>query len=325
MHDVEVFLKPLQAFGTYPATENDFLFAYQLKKIAYKKYIEQTWGWDEEFQINFHNENFSTANTKIITIENKPVGTIDVREEDERIFISGLYLLPEYQSKGIGSSILVDIATRAKTKGKRLELEVLRVNVRAQELYKRLEFVMVEAEENKYIVFKDFSKKPEMEKIEIIDYQPKYNQIFATLNKAWLNKYFKVEPIDEKIFANPQEYIIDNGGYIFFAKVDNEIAGTFALIKVEETVYELSKMAVNEKFQGKGIGNKIIAFSLDEAKKLGAQKVILYSNTALQPAIHLYRKFGFQEVPLGDVDYERANIKMEIAIQYVVNNQTEKG
>jgi N-acetylglutamate synthase-like GNAT family acetyltransferase len=124
-----------------------------------------------------------------------------------------------------------------------------------------------------------------------------------------------VEPIDEQIFANPNEYIIDNDGYIFFEKLDDEIVGTFALMKVEEGVFELSKMAVDEKFQGKKLGNKMIEFSLDKAKELGAKKVILYSNTALQPAIHLYKKLDFIEVPLGSVDYKRANIKMQINIK----------
>jgi len=58
----------------------------------------------------------------------------------------------------------------------------------------------------------------------------------------------------------------------------------------------------------------MIAYSLERAKELGAHKIILYSNTALKSAIHLYRKFGFKEVPLGDVEYKRANIKMEIGI-----------
>lgn len=80
-----------------PATDSDF--AYEVKKIAYKEYIEQTWGWDEAFQMNFHKENFSIAKTKIITVENKPIGTVDIKKEDKRIFISGLYLLPGINRK----------------------------------------------------------------------------------------------------------------------------------------------------------------------------------------------------------------------------------
>ena len=153
------------------------------------------------------------------------------------------------------------------------------------------------------------------EQINIISYDPQYNHEFAALNKAWLQKYFTVEPIDERIFADPEEYIINKGGDIFFAKLANEIAGTFALIKVEEGVFELSKMAVAEEFQGRGIGNEMVNFGLVKAKELKADKVILYSNTRLEPAIHLYRKYGFREVPLGNVEYKRADIKMEIDIK----------
>ena len=139
-----------------PATLYDYDFAFELKKIAYKEYIEQTWGWDEAFQMNFHKESFSTANTKIIVVENKPIGTVDVKEEAERIFLSGLYLLPKYQNKGIGSSILADIEKMSQVTGKRIELEVLKVNVRAQELYKRLGFRMMEGDETKFMMVKKF-------------------------------------------------------------------------------------------------------------------------------------------------------------------------
>ena len=89
---------------------------------------------------------------------------------------------------------------------------------------------------------------------------------------------------------------------------------TFALLKVSDTVFELSKMAVNEKFFGKNIGNAMMEFCLQETKRLQLHKVILYSNTLLGPAIHLYRKYGFTEVPDFKSEYKRANIKMEIDI-----------
>jgi N-acetylglutamate synthase-like GNAT family acetyltransferase len=150
--------------------------------------------------------------------------------------------------------------------------------------------------------------------VEIIEYRDELLQHFKDLNVAWLEKYFYVEPIDEEMLSNPKAYIIDKGGYIFFATVNGNVAGTFALIKQADGSYELSKMAVDEKFQGQKVGNGMMAFCLEKAKELGAEKIILYSNTKLGPAIHLYKKFGFIEVPLGDVDYKRADIKMETVL-----------
>ena len=87
--------------------------------------------------------------------------------------------------------------------------------------------------------------------IEIIRFNQNLSKYFTSLNIDWLEKYFVVEPIDHEMLSDPKKYIIDKGGLIFFAKVDEKIAGTFALIRVEENVYELSKMAVDPAFQGK--------------------------------------------------------------------------
>ena len=119
---------------------------------------------------------------------------------------------------------------------------------------------------------------------------------------------------DHEMLSNPKAYIINKGGYIFFATLNEKIAGTFALIKISDSIYELSKMAVDEDFQGKKIGNKMMEFCIDEAKRLRAGKLILFSNTRLLPALHLYRKYGFREVEIGDSVYKRSDIKMELNI-----------
>ncbi len=153
-----------------------------------------------------------------------------------------------------------------------------------------------------------------MDGVEIVEYKDEYAACFAQLNIAWLQKYFVVEPIDNEMLSDPKKWIIDPGGMIFFARIGEKIVGTFALIKIENGVYELSKMAVDEHFRGNKIGNHLLSFCIEEGKKLKADKIILYSNTKLEPAIHLYKKFGFKEVALEHSDYARANIKMELNI-----------
>ena len=147
--------------------------------------------------------------------------------------------------------------------------------------------------------------------LHIVPFQPNLADYFKELNLAWVRKYFFVEPLDEEMLSHPQENIINKGGHIFFAQLNKEVVGTFALLKVQESVFELSKMAVVEKMQGKKIGNQLLEFAIDQAKQLGAQKLILFSNTKLSPAIHLYKKYGFTEVPIGASEYKRSDIKME--------------
>ena len=150
-----------------------------------------------------------------------------------------------------------------------------------------------------------------MTTVEIIPFSAESKEPIKTLNKEWLQKYFKVEEQDEIVLSNPQEEIIDKGGLIFYAKYKGEIIGTVSLIKIDRDTFELSKMAVSDKAQGLGVGNQLLIHCLAVAEKNNIKKLILYSNRKLLPAIHLYEKFGFIEVPLGTVSYERADIKME--------------
>jgi ribosomal protein S18 acetylase RimI-like enzyme len=151
--------------------------------------------------------------------------------------------------------------------------------------------------------------------VEIIPFSTTLAAPIKTLNLEWLKKYFKVEPKDEIVLSDPQGQIIDKGGMIFYAKYNDEIVGTVSLIKIDNTTFELSKMAVTDGVQGLGIGKKLMLHCLAVAEAKGMEKLILYSNRKLLSAIHLYEKFGFVEVPLEDGVYERADIKMERIIR----------
>lgn len=147
--------------------------------------------------------------------------------------------------------------------------------------------------------------------VTIIPYSSELKQEIKILNLEWLKKYFKVEAKDERMLSDPQGEIIDQGGMIFYAKYNNKIVGTVSLIKINETTFELSKMAVTDGVQGLGIGHKLMEHCLFIANEKQIKKLILYSNRKLLPAIYLYEKFGFEEVSLESGHYERADIKME--------------
>ncbi len=149
--------------------------------------------------------------------------------------------------------------------------------------------------------------------IEIIPYQPDFKTDFVRLNVAWLEEFFEVEPIDQEVLNHCEESIIQKGGFIFFAKSGDTILGTYAFIKIESHVFELTKMAVDQNCRGQGIGQLMLDHAVVFAEKHHWKKLILYSNTLLENAIYLYRKCGFIEVPLEkDCVYKRGNIKMEL-------------
>jgi GNAT superfamily N-acetyltransferase len=147
----------------------------------------------------------------------------------------------------------------------------------------------------------------------IHEYKPEYQPWFEKFNRDWIEKYFWMEPIDTAVLQNPDEHILQKGGSILMASCDKEMAGTVALKYVEPGVYEFTKMAVDEKFRGQRIGLLLSEAAIIKARELGAHKIILYSNTVLAPAISLYHKLGFKEVPL-DAVYKRSDIKMELTL-----------
>ncbi len=153
-----------------------------------------------------------------------------------------------------------------------------------------------------------------MADIVIETYRTEHQQYFEQFNRDWIERSFVMEPVDEFVLKQPEEAIIKPGGAILMAICDGVPAGTVGLRKVADTVFEFTKMAVDEKFQRKGIAEKLSLASFEKAKELGASDVILYTNSKQKAAIALYEKLGFKHLPVEPGVYERADIKMTIPV-----------
>ncbi|PKB00308.1 acetyltransferase (GNAT) family protein [Flavobacteriaceae bacterium MAR_2009_75] len=147
--------------------------------------------------------------------------------------------------------------------------------------------------------------------LEIVPYTSSFATSFKNLNLEWINTYFQVEPKDVEVLENCEEAIINQGGHIFLAKYGGQIAGCFAFIPFDKDSYELGKMAVAPNFRGKKIGQALLTFAINFAKENQWSNIVLYSNTKLNNALHIYRKNGFIEIPMEpETVYKRSNIKM---------------
>ncbi|MDQ6471770.1 bifunctional helix-turn-helix transcriptional regulator/GNAT family N-acetyltransferase [Flavobacterium sp. LHD-80] len=162
----------------------------------------------------------------------------------------------------------------------------------------------------------DQKKLRESKDVKIVDYKPEYQEAFRALNVEWISAYFEMEEADYKALDNPEEYILNKGGKILVALHDNEPIGVCALIKMNhpDYDYEMAKMAVSPKAQGKSIGWLLGQEIVKTAKGLGAKKIYLESNTILKPAINLYYKLGFEKVFGLETPYKRCNIQMELVL-----------
>ncbi len=151
-----------------------------------------------------------------------------------------------------------------------------------------------------------------MENIAITEYEPQYAAAFKDLNIAWIERFFTVEAHDLEQLSHPDTYIIEKGGHILLALHEGKAVGVCALIKTGDKEYELAKMAVTDALQGQQIGKKLGLAAIEKARTLQAQRIWLESNRKLAPALSLYRKLGFGEIPITDTPYARADIRMEL-------------
>lgn len=159
-------------------------------------------------------------------------------------------------------------------------------------------------------------KQRESKDVKIVEYAPEYQDAFKALNVEWISAYFEMEEADYKALDNPEDYILNKGGKILVALYENEPVGVCALIKMNNPDYdfEMAKMAVSPKAQGKNIGWLLGKAIVNTAKELGAKKIYLESNTILKPAINLYYKLGFEKVFGLETPYKRCNIQMELVL-----------
>ena len=162
-------------------------------------------------------------------------------------------------------------------------------------------------------------KQKSIDEVNIVPYKKKYKSDFAKLNYEWLDKYFKtvkVEAEDKRLLNNPEREIIEKGGEIFFALKNENVVGTCAVLKIDDSIYEIAKMGVTEKAQGKQIGKKLALTAIGYAVEKGASKLRLYTSSKLTAAQNLYRALGFTEVKeKQNHRYKRKLILMELDLK----------
>jgi DNA-binding MarR family transcriptional regulator/N-acetylglutamate synthase-like GNAT family acetyltransferase len=164
---------------------------------------------------------------------------------------------------------------------------------------------------------REIKEQREHSEIEIVEYQPQYKKAFYELNRKWIELYWELEPHDIEVLENPDKHILEKGGHIFVALYNGFPVGVCALCPMpEESAYdfELAKLAVNNSIQRKGIGRRLCDAVINKARELDGRMLFLESNTRLKPAIALYRKLGFKELPEYHPAYARGDIQMELSL-----------
>jgi len=232
-------------------------------------------------------------------------------------------LLSEAKDTGDGRRTVMELTEKGKQVRAKLDVQMLDVKSASEELLSEMQYDMWKSiEEMEFLLEKKSlfervtAKRKEREslQVKIVEYSDRYKQVFKDLNVEWIETYFRLEEKDLLTLNNPKEYIIEPGGHILLAEYNGGVVGTCALLKLNETTFELGKMAVSPRAQGKNIGYLLGVAAIEKTKMLGGRKLFLESNTKLIPAINLYHKLGFQKVTGPPSPYERSNIQMELIL-----------
>ena len=150
--------------------------------------------------------------------------------------------------------------------------------------------------------------------VRIVDYEPRHRDAFRALNLEWIERFFVVEDADRVVLDDPEGTILRGGGHILLAEIDGQPVGCCALIREPDDVFELAKMAVSPSAQGQGIGELLGRAAIARGRRAGARRIELVTNSALEPALQLYRKLGFVDAPVVKSEYARADVRMVLAL-----------
>ena len=147
--------------------------------------------------------------------------------------------------------------------------------------------------------------------MEIVTYDSKYKDKFIEYNTDWIVDNFGfLEKEDKETFENIEQDI-DNGAMIYFAVEGDVVLATCMVRYLQEHTWEICKLASNKHQDHKGCGSAVFEAAMHWAVDHGASRLFILSNSKLKPAIHIYRKFGFKEIPLEDYEYIRGDIAFE--------------
>jgi ribosomal protein S18 acetylase RimI-like enzyme len=131
------------------ATGEDRDFAYDVLRASMREYVAQVWGWDEDFQQARFKRSFDPRRVQIIVCDGEDAGVFTAYPEGDAVMLSQIYILPQYQNRGIGTQLIRSLLESVHADGKPVSLRALKVNP-VHRLYERLGFELVKEDETYY-------------------------------------------------------------------------------------------------------------------------------------------------------------------------------
>lgn len=140
------------------------------------------------------------------------------------------------------------------------------------------------------------------DRVTVIDYKPGLEKAFQNLVAPWLSEVTggELEEEDKFCISNPAEAYLSTGGFLFFAKYQDDIVGCVALKRLDDNEFEFAKLYIKNDYRNLGIATKLIERCISRCKENEAKLLWLQTSNRMQQAHKLYYKFGFADNPSPD-------------------------
>ena len=129
-----------------PAAQEDEQFLYSVSCVNMRDVVEQTWGWDDVWQLAEFDRRFRQCSVSVIEVESRAVGGLFLEERSDSLCVHELQIAPAFQGRGIGTAVVKTVIEQGASRGLLVALSVVSATPRAVSLYERLGFRVTQVE-----------------------------------------------------------------------------------------------------------------------------------------------------------------------------------
>ncbi len=85
-------------------------------------------------------------------------------------------------------------------------------------------------------------------------------------------------------------------GRLYLLYVDDKLAGSVGIRKLDKEKCELKRMYVKPEFRGQQLGEMLLERIMGDARRIGYKYMYLDTLPFLKTALRMYKRFGFEEI-----------------------------